>query len=98
MIGIKENFNITKTHAYAGCGSMPNEKIDSISVSFETGKKSTEFANFMRKEEIPIFVRIKDNIAYFDMRTIEEEDFEIIANSIKKWFWSTTHKGECNID
>ena len=52
----------------------------------------------MRKEEIPIFVRIKDNIAYFDMRTIEEEDFEIIANSIKKWFWSTTHKGECNID
>lgn len=98
LIGIKENFNITKTHAYAGCGSMPNEKIDSISVSFETGKKSTEFANFMRKEEIPIFVRIKDNIAYFDMRTIEEEDFEIIANSIKKWFWSTTHKGECNID
>ena len=94
---VEEKINIVKSHAYAGCGSMPNEKIDSISVTLETGKKSTEFANFMRKEEIPIFLRIKDNTAYFDMRTTEEEDFEIIANSIKNWL-GKNNKGDSYID
>ena len=51
----------------------------------------------MRKEEIPIFLRIKDNTAYFDMRTTEEEDFEIIANSIKNWL-GKNNKGDSYID
>lgn len=92
LIELEGKINITNTHAYAGCGSMPNEKIDSIAVTLETGIKSTEFANFMRKEETPIFVRIKEDKAYFDMRTTDEEDFEIIANSIKKWY-SKNDKG-----
>ena len=95
---LEDKINIVKTHAYAGCGSMPNEKIDSVAVTFETGKKSTEFANFMHKEETPIFLRIKDDKAYFDMRTTEEKDFKIIANSIKNWYSNMTNKGECNID
>ena len=95
---LEDKINIINTYGYAGCGSMPNEKIDSIAVTLKTGIKSTEFANFMRKEEIPIFVRIKDNTAYFDMRTTEEEDFEIIANSIKKWYSNMTNKGDRNID
>lgn len=94
---LEDKINILNSYAYAGCGSMPNEKIDSIAVTIKTGKKSTEFANFMRKEKIPIFLRIKDNTAYFDMRTTEEEDFEIIANSIKNWF-GKNDKGDCNID
>ena len=94
---LENKINILNSHAYAGCGSMPNEKIDSIAVTIKTGKKSTEFANFMRKEKIPIFLRIKDNTAYFDMRTTTEEDFEIIANSIKNWF-GKNDKGDSYID
>lgn len=74
---------IEKTKSQAGGGSMPLLEIDSYSIAFSPTKISVNsLENKLRKSEIPIIGRCKNDKYYLDLRTIDKTDFEIIASEV----------------
>ena len=74
---------IEKTKSQAGGGSMPLLEIDSYSIAFSPANISVNrLENKLRKSEIPIIGRCKNDKYYLDLRTIDESDFDIVKTEI----------------
>ncbi|MEY8417008.1 L-seryl-tRNA(Sec) selenium transferase [Tissierella praeacuta] len=76
-IQIEDNFS------EVGGGSLPLEKLPTKCIVLTLDGLSTqEFENNLRKFHIPIITRVYRDRVYLDLRTIKEEEFDIIAEGI----------------
>lgn len=79
------NLNIVDTVSEVGGGSLPNQFIKSKAIELEITKLSTaKFEEKLRELEVPIITRIYKDKILLDLRTIDEEEYEIIANELKE--------------
>lgn len=76
-------FNIVDSYSEVGGGSLPLEKLPSKCITISLDDLSiTHFEESLRKYSIPIITRVyKDNI-YMDLRTIREDEFNIVVDGI----------------
>lgn len=78
-------FFVRPEDAYAGCGSFPELAIPSMGVCGQLAEKASMFASHLRHYKVPIIARIKNNCVIFDMRTVDENDFEVILGAAEDW-------------
>lgn len=77
-INIKNN--IIETKSIIGGGSMPNATIDSYGVLIEEFNGNT-LENFFLKTTIPLVGRVQNNKFFIDLKTIHEDEYEIILKN-----------------
>ncbi len=74
---------IQDDYSEVGGGSLPTEKLPTKCIVFSLENKSTQkFENNLRNFEIPIIARLYKDRLYLDVRTINREEFEVVANGI----------------
>jgi L-seryl-tRNA(Ser) seleniumtransferase len=77
-IGIKDSFS------QVGGGSLPTENIPTKLVSIKPEKlKVDELAKKLRLNNPPIFARVSEDELLLDMRTLKEEDVNIIVDAFQ---------------
>ena len=77
---------IEETLDQAGSGTLPTEKLEGISISIKQDDISlTKFSNLMRTiTDIPVFGYVNNEKYYLSMRTIAENEYDIIINNLGK--------------
>ena len=59
--------------------------LDSVSVKLtHNTRTATEIEGILLEADIPIITRIKENSIIFDMRTLREQEFNLVVESLKK--------------
>lgn len=82
MAGVE--LNIAQTASEVGGGSLPNQFIKSKAIEIDPKNISAaKLEEGLRKLEVPIITRIYKDKILLDLRTIDEEEYEIIANELK---------------
>lgn len=77
------NVTIKMNFSTVGGGAMPLETIPTYVVALEPKRKRVEeVENELRKKEIPVIVRISKDVILLDVRTIFEDDYEVIADNL----------------
>ena len=73
-------FRVDKMTLAVGGGSAPTVLLDGYAVAVQGRTLAPEkIERLLRKEEIPIIIRITHNQVYLDVRTIREDEFEYIV-------------------
>ncbi|WP_025642025.1 L-seryl-tRNA(Sec) selenium transferase [Schnuerera ultunensis] len=74
---------IVDSYSEVGGGSLPLEKIPTKCIMLSIEKyKVTDFERALREYKVPIITRVyKDNI-YIDLRTVREDEFDIIVDGL----------------
>ncbi len=84
--GLGFTAEITEDKAEVGGGSYPATFLESIAVrlthSVRTAVELEE--DLLKKVEIPVITRIKENSIIFDMRTLREDEFDLVRESLVK--------------
>ena len=83
---IKEyNMKSAESYVEAGSGSLPNEKIPSIVLSFKNKKISSQnlFNNFLNYKT-PLIGYIKNEIFYIDLKAIPDEQIPLLLDILKE--------------
>lgn len=66
-----------------GGGSLPLERIKSKCVSIKPHNITTaEFENKLREFEVPVVIRISNDKAIIDLRTVDEKEITLLSNTI----------------
>lgn len=80
--GVK--IDIEDDYSEVGGGSLPLEKLPTKCIVLTLENISTQvFENNLRKFHIPIITRLYKDRVYLDLRTIKEEEFDIITEGIQ---------------
>jgi len=81
----KYSLNYQESFVEAGSGSLPNEKIPSVALSFKSKEVSTQtlFIKFLNSKT-PIIGYIKNNIFYIDLKAIPNEQITLLIDSINE--------------
>ncbi len=85
MLNGLENFTVLIEGGVSiiGGGAMPREKLDTYVLSLEHSKLSPhELEKRLRNASTPIIVRLEKNSIKLDVRTIEEDEFSSILDSL----------------
>lgn len=74
-----------------GGGSLPLERIKSKCISIKPKNITTAlFEKRLRNFEVPVIIRISDDKAIIDMRTVNKDEIDVLAkNIIGVWSWKT---------
>ena len=77
---------IAEDKSEIGGGSFPETFLDSIVVKLTHKKKSsTEIERRLLLDvEVPVITRIKENSIILDMRTLRENEFELVKENLIK--------------
>ncbi|MCH8927130.1 MAG: L-seryl-tRNA(Sec) selenium transferase [Candidatus Marinimicrobia bacterium] len=69
----------------AGSGSLPVAELPSMAIRIQSESKSmNKTAHNFRSLAVPVIGYIKENAFYLDMRTLLEEDIDLLSKSIKE--------------
>lgn len=81
------SLSIIDTENLAGGGSLPDEVLKGVAIAIEDSKVSANkhTAN-LRKADKPIIARCEGNSTIFELRTIDENEFDIAVDIIRKEF------------
>lgn len=83
-IGIGK-ITIKDGYSQVGGGSLPTENIATKLVSVKSNKlKVDELAQKLRLNNPPIFARVSEDELLLDIRTLKEQDYDIIVNAFQK--------------
>ncbi|WMM23532.1 L-seryl-tRNA(Sec) selenium transferase [Tissierella sp. MB52-C2] len=75
--------DIENNYSEVGGGSLPLEKLPTKCIVLTLDNLSTqEFENNLRRFHVPIITRLYKDRVYIDLRTIKEEEFDIVAEGI----------------
>lgn len=78
------NIEIVDGFSEVGGGSLPLEKIPTKCIRIRFNEYSIdEFERALREFRIPIIARVYKNSLYLDLRTIQEEEYEILVEGIQ---------------
>lgn len=82
-----ETMEVTLINGFSqvGGGAMPLEELPTYLISLDSKRFSAKkLEEEFRRCDIPIICRISDNRVLLDVRTLKEEEFEIIVNAVKE--------------
>ena len=80
-----DTVNIEEVKDQIGGGTAPDVYLDGFAVSVTFKKYSPEkIERILRELDVPIIVRVAHDRIYFDVRTILNEDFELLIEQISK--------------
>lgn len=75
--------NIEDCLSQIGGGSLPLERIKSKCISIKPHNITTsEFENKLREFDVPIVIRINNDKAIIDLRTVNEKEIDLLSNTI----------------
>ncbi len=81
--GLSIEVNIVEDYSEVGGGSMPLEKLPTFTITIKSKNiSSAQLENRLRKYTTPIFTRVNDDRVVIDLRTIKEEQYEIIVKAL----------------
>lgn len=70
--------------SYAGGGSMPGQELETVVVQWRPAHASVEeVAAALRQADVPVIVRVRDDSICFDVRTVPDNDFEVLVDSVR---------------
>lgn len=76
---------VEKDYSMVGGGSMPEEKINSYVLKISSNKcTAQQLESKLRNSEIPVIVRVSNNEVLIDVRTILDEEFDIVVKTFKE--------------
>ncbi|OYD59795.1 L-seryl-tRNA(Sec) selenium transferase [Fictibacillus aquaticus] len=70
-------------HSQVGGGTMPDVKLPSFLIAFCHPDGAEYTAESLRKNDIPVIVRIQEDVCLIDLRTVNEEEETVIINALK---------------
>ncbi|MDR1017413.1 MAG: L-seryl-tRNA(Sec) selenium transferase [Lachnospiraceae bacterium] len=77
--------SIESTESQIGGGSLPTERLDSVALVISPMEKSAAYLESeFRKLPVPIICRVFDDKLILDLRTIREEDKDILVTSLSQ--------------
>lgn len=77
-------FSLEQDYSMVGGGSMPEETIETFVLKINSNKyKAWEIEKSLRKNIIPIITRVNKEQVIMDLRTIDDDDFNVIAEAFK---------------
>nr|WP_198927471.1 L-seryl-tRNA(Sec) selenium transferase [Tissierella creatinophila] len=77
------NIVIEDSMSEVGGGSLPLVELPTKAISINSTKFSTQKMEvFLRKSNIPIITRVYKDKLYFDLRTIREDEYKVIVETI----------------
>ena len=82
------DFQLVKMNSLSGGGSLPDKKFPSYCLSLKSPLGVAQLGEALRHNTLPIIVRIRDNALILDLRTIDEEDFELLVDEFIKAYRS----------
>ncbi|MGL4449995.1 MAG: L-seryl-tRNA(Sec) selenium transferase [Sarcina sp.] len=80
----KYEFNIKEDISFVGGGSMPEQELKTYVVEINSGLSSSELERRLRYYKIPVIVRISKDKVLLDIRTIREEEYDIIVDALNE--------------
>jgi L-seryl-tRNA(Ser) seleniumtransferase len=66
-----------------GGGTMPDVKLPAALIAFCHPKGADYTAEILRKNDIPVIVRIQDDVCLIDLRTVNEMEEHVIISALK---------------
>ncbi|MBU0718990.1 MAG: L-seryl-tRNA(Sec) selenium transferase [Planctomycetes bacterium] len=83
-----EPFLVCSDVGFVGGGSMPGKEMETVVIQWRPSQTSVdEMAAALRQAEIPVVTRIRDDAICFDLRTLQESDFEPLVASTSSAYW-----------
>ncbi|OMH41187.1 L-seryl-tRNA(Sec) selenium transferase [Desulfurobacterium indicum] len=77
------SISVNREEAEIGGGALPLETLPTFVVEISIKDKSEEaFYELLRKEEPPVIGRLKNGKLLLDMRTVKEEEIEVLSKSV----------------
>ena len=77
-------FSVAADISFAGGGTIPGTELETIVIRVRHVKLSPEsIADRLRNFVLPVVARIANNEVLFDLRTLEKEDFPVIAAALE---------------
>jgi len=73
---------VIRTKSVAGGGSVPGLELDSFAISPAGDRSADSYERELRIRDIPVIGRIEEGRLLLDLRTMFEEDFEYIAETV----------------
>ena len=81
--GLDLKVNISSDYSEVGGGSLPLEKLPTCTLTLKSKSISvSQLENRLRKYSRPIFTRVQDDRVIIDLRTIKQEQYEIIVQAL----------------
>ena len=78
-------FNLHEDFAAGGGGSLPTQKIPSVLVGIKNKKMTaSRMEERLRKQEVPIIVRVDKDEILIDLRTVAEDEFGFIVEGLRQ--------------
>ena len=78
----KFTFEIEEDTSKIGGGTMPEVEVETYVVQVKHNQyTSTEIAEKLRRNQIPIIVRVKNDVVILDFRTIDTDELDTLAES-----------------
>lgn len=79
-------FSVEEDYSMVGGGSMPIEKIPTYVIKVKSDKyKPEELEVMLRKNKVPIIVRVSNDEVIMDVRTMFDEDFNAVAETFSRF-------------
>lgn len=79
-------FSVEEDYSMVGGGSMPIEKIPTYVIKVKSNKyKPEELEVMLRKNKVPIIVRVSNDEVIMDVRTMFDEDFNTVAETFSNF-------------
>lgn len=83
--GKRAEYSIAEENSQIGGGSMPLENLPtSVIVIKSLNISANQLEESLRKADIPIIVRVQNNSIFIDIRTVRDDEFSIISNTLDK--------------
>lgn len=84
---VSENFNfkLSEDFSMVGGGSMPSEKIETYVIKVTSSAlTANEIEKGLRSNSVPVIVRVSEDAVIIDLRTLIDDDFQIISEAFVK--------------
>ena len=78
--------DIVQDQVLVGGGSLPGLSFDSWVVtirSSQPGLSTDRIARMLREADTPVLARVRDGAVFIDLRTLAEEDLELVASAVR---------------
>ncbi len=78
-----EQFLVCSDVGYAGGGSLPDKALETVVVQWRPSQMGADDAlEALRKAEVPVIARIRDEAVCFDLRTVPPGDFDDLVAAV----------------
>lgn len=83
-----EHFYVCSDVGFVGGGSMPGQERETVVVQWRPVDATVDdMIAALRNADVPVVARIRDDAICFDLRTVQEADFDALVASVSSTLW-----------